>query len=291
MKPQTDPLADVKWLAAHLDEVVVLDATYFMPADAAKSREVFEDKHIPSARLFEIDAIADLSSSLPHMMPGAAAFADAAGQLGIRDNRTEVVVYDRSANHFSAPRVWFTFVAHGHQRVRVLNGGLAAWEAAGLPIETGPSRHKPESYKAGPAPTRIVSLDWLKSMLNGAPGAAQIVDARSSGRFDATAPEPRPGLRSGHMPGARNVPFDQLTGGDGLFLSAQAIQRRFTEAGLQPDMPIVASCGSGLTAAVLALGLARAGRNDVSLYDGSWMEWAARPDTPIVEGPAENARP
>jgi thiosulfate/3-mercaptopyruvate sulfurtransferase len=286
MSSRPDPLVDVNWLSANLNRVVALDATYFMPADPARSRSVFYEKHIPSARLFEVDAVADLSSPLPHMMPDPATFAEALGRLGIDSDQTEVVVYDRSVNHFSAPRVWFTFVAHGHKRARVLDGGLAAWERAGLPLQSGPSAHEPVHYKVGATPTRIVALGALKAMVEAPTAPAQLVDARSSGRFEATALEPRPGLRGGHMPGARNVPFDQMTGADGLFLPPPAIERRFREAGIEPEIPIVALCGSGLTAAVLALALARVGRDDVSVYDGSWMEWGARADTPVVTGPA-----
>jgi thiosulfate/3-mercaptopyruvate sulfurtransferase len=281
----SDPLVSAQWLNAHLKEVVVLDATYFMPADPARSQLAFTEKHIPGARLFEIDEIADKSTGLPHMMPAAADFAKAVGELGIGDS-DRVVVYDRSANHFSAPRVWQTFRAFGHEAVHVLDGGLDAWEKSGFPIEQGISSAALKSYRVlAPRPEGVMSLAGLRGLIADQ-GPAQIVDARSAGRFEGTAPEPRAGLRGGHMPRARNVPFDRLTGADGRFLSPDAIATLFADAGVGPGGPVVASCGSGLTACVLALGLARIGQNDVAIYDGSWTQWGGLADTPIVTGRA-----
>jgi thiosulfate/3-mercaptopyruvate sulfurtransferase len=277
-----DPFVEADWVAQRLDQLVLLDATYFMPANPEKSLEVFKEKHIPGARLFAVDEIADLSSPLPHMMPDPATFADAMGRLGVRGDST-VVVYDRSANHFSAPRVWFTLLANGHRNVRVLNGGLAAWEKAGLPVEQGFPEFEPTVYRsAQPGPAHVVTLEQVAKVVADGCTTAQIVDARSAPRFQGTVAEPRPGLRSGHMPGALNMPFDRLTGADGRFLDKPSIEHLFAEAGLKDGVPIITSCGSGLTAAVLALALARMGRTDVAIYDGSWMEWGARADTPVV---------
>lgn len=264
----TDPLITPGHLHDMLDEAIVLDATYYLPPDPVRSRDDHRTLRIPGARLFEIDEIADRSSDLPHMLPRADGFADAMAELGI-DGARPVVVYDRSDNHFSAPRVWFTLRAFGVPDVRVLDGGLKAWIAEGLPTESG------EAASTDPASRKTWSLrDGVT--LTGAEVAKQaesdpsaIIDARSTDRFAGRAPEPRPGLRSGHIGGSLNVPFDTLTGPDGRFADTPALTRVF--AGPGPQSPVV-TCGSGMTACVLALGLARLGV-DARLYDGSWADW------------------
>lgn len=276
----TDPLITPRQLHDLLDEAIVLDATYYLPPDPVRSRDDHRTLRVPGARLFEIDEIADKSSDLPHMLPSEDTFAAAMAALGI-DGTRPVVVYDRSANHFSAPRVWFTLRAFGVPDVRVLDGGLKAWIAAGLPTETGLAKD------ADAAPRR----QWrLKdgSALTGPEMAEQakrdpaaIVDARSADRFAGRAPEPRPGLQSGHMDGSLNVPFDTLTGPDGRFLDAEALSAVF--GGLASPSPVV-TCGSGMTACALALGLARIGTN-ARLYDGSWADWGRGELGPIASSP------
>lgn len=270
----TDPIVSPDWLAAH-PGAVVLDATCFLPADQPRARAEFAAKHLPGARFFDIDAISDQDSALPHMLPRPAEFAPAAAALGI-DGTRPVVVYDRSPNHFSAPRVWFTLRVYG-LTTYVLDGGLMRWQAEGRPVEAG------EPPAAG-----LVPRDWqpdLTQVIGGAELAAdlaevQVIDARGAARFRGEAPEPRPGLRSGHMPGAANLPFDRLTGADGRFADAGTLQALF--AGKTGPRTVL-SCGSGMTAAVLALGLARIGQA-ARLYDGSWTEWGQGALGPIVTG-------
>lgn len=263
----TDPLVSADWLAARLDDVVVLDATYYMPADPDRARADFAAARIPGARLFEIDAIADADSDLPHMLPDAETFAAAMAALGV-DGSRPVVVYDRSATHFSAPRVWFTLRLHGLDEVYVLDGGLEAWRAAGHALASGAEEHAPVASRAWQIDGDRV-LSGAEMGAHVARGEEPVIDARARDRFDGEAPEPRPGLQSGHMPGATCVPFTALTGADGHFLGREDLRALFTETG---EGTTVVTCGSGMTACVLALGLHRLGR-DAILYDGSWAEW------------------
>lgn len=263
----TDPLVTTDWLVANLEQVVVLDATYYLPPDPERSRADFATAHVPGARLFAIDEVADSHSDLPHMLPDETVFAAAMAELGI-DGSRPVVVYDRSANHFSAPRVWFMLRLFGLQQSYVLDGGLPAWVEAGHATEAGDN--------AGPA---VAAVAWTldrSRVLSGtqmaqrvAAGDDVILDARARNRFDGQAPEPRPGLSSGHMPGAYCVPFVELTGADGRFASVAQLQDRFAD--FDRSEPIV-TCGSGMTACVLALALERIGVR-ARLYDGSWAEW------------------
>ena len=274
----SDPIVTVDWLANNLGDVVVLDASYVLMADPATIRSDFLLEHIPGARLFEIDQIADHSSDLPHMLPTEAHFATAMAELGI-DGSRPVVIYDRSANHFSAPRVWMTLKLFGVEASYVLNGGLQAWKAAGHAVESG-----------DPAKASVAAKDWTldrSCVLSGADmaeyvkaGSETILDARANNRFIGEAPEPRPGLTSGHMPGSSCVPFTGLTDADGNFLNPKALSELFK--GLATTNPIV-SCGSGITACVLALGLERIGVK-AGLYDGSWAEWGQGKLGPIATG-------
>lgn len=267
-----DPLMSAPALHGLLGQVDILDATYFSPPDPARIQAEFEAGRIPSARLFDIDAISDHASDLPHMLPTDVQFSQALQELGI-DGSRPIIVYDRSINHFSAPRVWFTLKAFGLRDVRVLDGGLLAWRAAGLPEDSGPPAPVPAvaltAWRLDRA--RIADLAEIERIV--VDRAQPIIDARAAERFHGWAAEPRPGLRAGHMPGAFNQPFDQLTATDGTFASAEALAQIFAAIPQGPQ-PVL-SCGSGMTAAVLALGLARLGR-DARLYDGSWSEWGSK---------------
>ena len=279
----TDPLVSTDWLAQRLGspEVQVVDASWHMPAENRSGRAEYDAGHIPGAVFFGIDEIADPTTDLPHMLPTPDAFAEAAGALGLRREAT-VVVYD-SVGIFSAPRVWWTLRTMGFPDVRVLDGGFAKWRAEGRPVDGDAASPAPTALKASFKPALVRSADDVRAIL--AKGGAQIVDARSAPRFRGDAPEPRPGLRAGHMPGACNVPFGQFVRADGTLLGADEIRAAFQAAGVDLNAPIVTTCGSGISAALLALALARIGREDIAVYDGSWTEWGGLPDTPVVTGP------
>ena len=278
----SDPLVSTAWLAERLGaaDVQVIDATWFMPGDPRTGREGFMAAHIPGAVFFDIDGIADHATDLPHMLPSPRAFATAAGALGLRRDAT-VVVYD-GQGIFSAPRVWWTLRTMGFAEVRALDGGLPKWRAEGRAIESEWVAPAPTVLDAVFEPALVTDLESVRDLLERR--AAQVIDARPGPRFRAEVPEPRAGLRGGHMPGARNVPFGGLIEADGTMKSAADLRAAFDAAGVDLSAPIVSTCGSGISAAVLALALARLGREDVAVYDGSWTEWGGRADTPVTAG-------
>jgi thiosulfate/3-mercaptopyruvate sulfurtransferase len=280
--PIVDPLVSGGWLAEHLTDpsVQVVDATWYMPAEGKEGRHVYEAAHIPGAVFFDIDAIADTTTGLPHMLPSPEAFAEAAGALGLRRDAT-VVVYD-AQGIFSAPRVWWTLRVMGFPMVFVLDGGLPKWREDGHPVTDGPGAPAPVALPADFHGELVADLKAVSQHLQARD--AQIIDARSGPRFRGEQPEPRAGLRGGHMPGACNTPFGQVIAADGTLKPATELKAVFEQAGVDLSRPIVTSCGSGLTASVLALALARLGREDVAVYDGSWTEWGGRSDTPVVTG-------
>ena len=273
-----------EWLKPRLGQkgVKIVDGSWYLPVQKRDAKAEFVAAHIPEAVFFDIDAIADHNTDLPHMLPEPAAFEDAAGALGLSENDT-IVVYD-GVGLFTAPRVWWTLKVFGAKDVCVLEGGLPAWSRAGLPLESGEAHPAPARFKATFSPSQVRTLAEVRAAL--AARSATVIDARAPGRFSGEVPEPRPGLPSGHMPGARNVYFETLVGADGKLKPPAELQRLFEEAGVDLSAPAVTTCGSGVTAAVLTFALASLGKHDVALYDGSWTEWASRPDAAIARGPA-----
>ena len=273
-------LVSTEWLAAHLNDVRVVDASWYMPNDKRDPHAEFEAAHIPGAVHFDIDAIADRSTDLPHMMPSAGAFAKAVGALGIGNGDT-VVVYDGSGI-FSAPRVWWMFKAMGHDQVKVLDGGFPKWRREVHPIETGAVRPALQIFRASLRPAIMRDFDDVMNIVKD--HSAQIADARSPGRFTGSEAEPRAGVRGGHMPGAANVHFRTLLTAEGTFRPRAQLREVFERANVDTQKPIVTSCGTGVTAAILMLALDEIGAKDTALYDGSWTEWGARTEAPVVKG-------
>ena len=271
-------LVSTEWLAAHLKDVRVVDASWYMPDQKREPAKEFEAGHIPGAVFFDIDAIADRSAGLPHMMPSPGEFSKAVGGLGIGDGET-VVVYDGSGI-FSAPRVWWALKAMGHDTVKVLDGGFPKWKGEGRAVETGPAFPKPKFFTAILRPQIVRGFGQMLDTV--ADKSAQILDARSPARFKAEEPEPRAGVRGGHMPGAANVHYRKLIADDGTLKPPQDLRAAFDAVDL--GRPIVTTCGSGLTAAILMLALDEIGARNVALYDGSWTEWGGRPESPVVTG-------
>jgi thiosulfate/3-mercaptopyruvate sulfurtransferase len=279
-----EALVSTEWLARHLNapDLRIVDASWHMPGSGRDARAEYAARHIPGAVFFDIDEIADESSKLPHMLPRPEKFSARVRKLGLGDGN-RIVVYD-AHGMMSAARVWWTFRVMGHDDVAVLNGGFPAWERGGYPIEEGPPQALKERHFTARMRTDLVrDLSDMQRII--AAGKTPVFDARPAPRFRGEAPEPRPGLKSGHMPGARSVPSGSLVDENGMLRSREDLERIFSEAGADVSQPAVCSCGSGITAAVIALALARLGRWDAAVYDGAWAEWGARDDTAIVTGP------
>ena len=276
-------LTETDELAAELDapDIVTIDASWHMPGDGKDARAEYLEEHIPGAIFFDIDEIADTKSNLPHMLPPPEKFSSRMRSMGIGDG-SRIVVYD-AAGIYSAARVWWTFRVMGVEDVTVLNGGLPKWKREGLPLESGEPRLRSARHFTSRRNADLVrDVFDMKALVKDR--SAVIVDARSAERFSGRAQEPRAGLRSGHIPGAHNLPYARLFRQDGTLKSPAQIEALFSEAGVDLSKPVVTSCGSGITASVLALALAEIGHRRTAVYDGSWSEWGADQSLPIETG-------
>ncbi len=276
-------IASTAWLAEHLTspDIAIVDASWHMPAAGRNARAEFNQARIPGAQFFDIDEIADTETTLPHMLPSAEKFASRMRKMGIGDGK-RVICYD-SVGLFSAARAWWMFRVFGHEDVAVLDGGLPKWIAEGRSLDEGPplkpqERHFTARYQSMMVRDKADVLAAVKT------GAAQVADARSPGRFRAEEPEPRPGVRGGHMPGAGNVHYATLLNSEGTLKPKTELAKVFAAAGIDIAKPVITSCGSGVTAAILTLGLTILNAGDHALYDGSWIEWGSAPDTPVATG-------
>jgi thiosulfate/3-mercaptopyruvate sulfurtransferase len=285
MTATDDPLVTTDWLAAHLNDpdVRIIDASFKLPGVLPLPKDDYLAAHIPGAVFFDVDAVSDHSNPLPHMFPSAEQFGGDVGALGVSNHDT-VVLYD-AGGWVAGPRAWWMFLSYGHDRVRILDGGLKTWRAEGRPVESGAVTPKPATFKAAYDARRVRSINEM--IANVASKTEQVIDARAGDRFEGRVAEPRPGLRSGHIPGSRNLPYNQLfDAATGAMKPLDELRQAFTAASVDMTKPIVTSCGSGVSALVLTLALYRLGVRGSALYDGSWAEWGLPDGPPIATGAA-----
>lgn len=283
-EPSNSALVSTQWLAEHLDapDVRIVDGSYYLPHEGLNPRAEYEVQHIPGAVFFDIDEIADTANPLPHMLPPPEKFSSRVRKLGLGDG-VRIVVYDQRGI-MSAPRVWWTFRFFGHEDIAVLDGGLPKWLREGRPVSDEPAR--PGERHFTPRVNSLMARDRQQILGNLQSRREQVLDARSAGRFAGRDPEPRPGLRGGHIPGSLNLPYTELLDRETqTFLSPDQLRSRFKAAGVDMSRPVVTTCGSGITAAVLSLGLHMIGHADVALYDGSWTDWGQPGKCPVETGP------
>lgn len=274
------PLVSVAWLAEHLDDsrLRIVDASWYLPTMGRNGRNEYHIGHIPGALFGDLEMLADEDAPYPHTLPAPDVLASRLGSLGIGSEHS-VVVYDGSGQNFSAPRLWWMLRTMGHAQVAVLDGGLPAWRRAGHAVTTDVPTFAPASFSADFDASRWRDLDAMRATVSS--GSEQVVDARSAGRFTGTEAEPRAGVRGGHMPGARNVHYARLVDANGMMKSPEELRALFADAGVNVAAPIAASCGTGITACAVLLGLDVVGAQRTALYDGSWTEWGSQPDTPV----------
>jgi len=281
----TDPLVSTEWLAAHLKDahVKVLDASFKLPGVLPLPKDDYLRAHIPGAVFFDVDAVSDHTNPLPHMFPSAEQFGRDVGALGV-SNADSVVVYD-SGGWVAGPRAWWMFLSYGHDKVFVLDGGLKKWRAEERAVESGEVTPRPASFKAAFDAKRVRSMEQMVANLTSQ--AEQVIDARAAERFEGRVAEPRPGLRAGHIPGSRNLPYNNLfDAATGAMKPIDELREAFRGAGVRLDAPIVTSCGSGVSALVLTIALYRLGLTNTALYDGSWSEWGQPAGPAVATGPA-----
>lgn len=277
------PIVSTEWLAAHMGDPTlrIVDASWHMASTNRNGRAEYNAAHIPGAVFADIDALSDETAPSPHTLLAPEEFARRVGALGLGSEHA-IVVYDSSAQNYSAPRMWYMLRTMGHARVAVLDGGLTKWQAEGRAVSSDTVTPTPATFVA-----KLDATAWRDKqamMVNVASRSEQVADARSPGRFQAIEPEPRAGVRGGHIPGARNVHYATMVNADGTLKSKEELRTQFDAAGLDLTAPIVASCGSGITACAVALGMVVAGASQFSVYDGSWTEWGSQADTPVETG-------
>ena len=284
---QVSHLVSTDWLAKNMNnpDLKIVDSSFYLPTEGKDPGSLFEAEHIPGSVFFDIDAIANRNTDLPHMVPSATDFAGMTAKLGLGSNHT-IVVYDQRGI-FSSPRCWWMFRLFGHHNIKVLDGGLPKWKAESRDVTSMPTKQKevsekPEQLAGSINSNMIASKADVMDVLG--KDTHQILDARPAGRFNGTTPEPRAELRSGHIPGSRNIPSSEMVSQNGTFKDRDAIRAIFSRQGFDTDKPVITSCGSGITAAILVLGLTEIGHEKVAVYDGSWSEWGLPGETPVVKG-------